>query len=142
MSDLSQFRYIMPLDVRFADLDALQHVNHAKYFTYMEAARIQYVMDVLGWDGNWSALGIIIAQASCQYKLPLIYGDKVQVYLRTSRLGGKSFDFEYLIVRQDGIVVAEGMTVNVAYDYPSQSAIAIPEAWRKAILTYEPALSA
>jgi acyl-CoA thioester hydrolase len=142
MSDLSQFRYFMPLDVRFADLDALQHVNHAKYFTYMEAARIQYVMDVLGWNGDWSALGIIIAQATCQYKLPLVYGDKVKCYLRTSRLGGKSFDFEYLIERQDGVIVAEGLTINVAYDYPTQSAIPIPDAWRQAMLAYEPALSA
>lgn len=141
MSNLSQFRFSYPIDVRYADLDVLQHVNNAKYFTYMEMARIHYLADIVGWQGNMSALGVIIAQAACEYKLPLVFADQVHVYLRTSRIGSKSFDFEYLVVRDgDGAIAAVGSTVQVAYDYQQGVSIAIPEVWRKAISAYEPGL--
>ncbi len=36
------------IDVRFADTDAMGHVNNAVYLTYCEMARIQYWSDVTG----------------------------------------------------------------------------------------------
>jgi acyl-CoA thioester hydrolase len=141
MTDLSLFRYSYPVDVRFADLDALNHVNHAKYFTYMETARIHYCRDVFSWDGQSDAAGVIIAQAACQYKLPLVFGDQVMCHMRASRLGGKSFDFEYVLVRtSDGVIAAEASTVQVAFDYIRQVSISVPDHWRSAIIAYEPAL--
>ncbi len=142
MTDLSAYRFSYLIDVRYADLDVLQHVNNAKYFTYMETARLHYAKEVIGWDGHLSELGVIIAQATCQYKLPLIFGDRVRVYLRASRLGGKSFDFTYTLIREgDGAVAAEGSTVQVAYDYIRSVAIPIPAAWRERMAAYEPALA-
>jgi acyl-CoA thioester hydrolase len=141
MTDLSLFRYSYPIDVRFADLDALNHVNHAKYFTYMETARIHYCRNVFSWDGQSDAMGVIIAQATCQYKLPLVFGDKVTCHMRASRIGGKSFDFEYVLVRgSDGALAAEASTVQVAFDYTRQISIPVPDHWRSAIGAYEPAL--
>jgi acyl-CoA thioester hydrolase len=141
MTDLSLFRYSRPIEVRFADLDALNHVNHAKYFTYMETARIHYCRDVLGWDGQSGVMGVIIAQATCQYKLPLLFGDEATCHIRASRIGGKSFDLEYLLLRADGVTVAEASTVQVAFDYTQQSSIPVPDAWRAAMRAYEPALT-
>ena len=36
------------IDVRFADTDAMGHVNNAVYLTYCEIARIRYWTDVTG----------------------------------------------------------------------------------------------
>ncbi len=141
MVDLSQFRFSHPIEVRYADIDVLQHVNNATYFTYMETARIQYFAEVLGWKGHWAELGVIIARADCEYKQPLVFGDTVKAYMRTSRLGAKSFDFAYVLVREeDGAIAASGSSVQVAYDYDQGGSIAIPEAWRDAMTTYEPGL--
>jgi acyl-CoA thioester hydrolase len=141
MTDLSKFRFSHLIEVRYADIDVLQHVNNAKYFTYMETARIHYLKQILGWDGLWASLGVIIAQAACEYKVPLVFGDTMRVCLRTSRLGTKSFDFEYLLIREhDGAISALGSSVQVAYDYDQQASIPIPGAWRERLLTYEPAL--
>jgi len=141
MDDLSLFRFSHPIEVRYADIDVLQHVNNATYFTYMETARLQYFVQVLGWKGDWSALGVIIAQSACEYKLPLVYGDSVQVHMRTSRLGTKSFDFQYALVRgPDGAIAAVGSSVQVAYSYEQGASILIPETWRSALIAYEPGL--
>ena len=45
-----RFRYVRRIEVRFRDLDALGHVNHVVYLTYVEQVRTQYFQDVLGID--------------------------------------------------------------------------------------------
>ena len=54
MVDRSLFRFSHLIEVRFADLDLLGHVNHAAYFTYMETARVHYVESVLVSRGDSS----------------------------------------------------------------------------------------
>ncbi len=138
------FRYQLPMQVRFADLDVLGHLNNAKYLTYIEQARIVYVRDVCGWDGDWTQLGMILARTEIDYKLPIAFEDQVKAYVRVSRLGGKSFDMEYLVTRQrDGgeeEIAATVKTIMVAYDYRQDTSIAVPDSWRERILAYEPAL--
>ncbi len=143
MSDLSLFRFSVPMAIRYADIDALQHVNNVTYFTYMETARVHYCAEVLGWQGEWRELGIIIARAVCDYRRPIRWGDRVRVYLRTARIGSKSFDFQYVIACEtDGppAIAAEGATVQVAYDYGRGAAIRVPDAWRERMAAFEPGL--
>ncbi len=145
MPDLSQFRFSIPVALRYADIDALAHVNNVTYFAYLETARVNYLAEVLGWAGGWLDLGIIIARAECDYRLQLQWGDRVRVYLRAARLGNKSFDFAYVIARErDGQppeVAAEARTVQVAYDYRREAAIPIPATWREQMIAYEPGLA-
>lgn len=139
------YRHATPLQVRFADLDVLGHLNNAKYLTYIEQARIRYVQDVCGWQGSWNMLGMILAKTTIEYKLPILYNDDVVTFTRCSRLGGKSFDLEYVLMRQQGDnkpeLTAHCITVMVAYDYPSDRTIAVPDDWRSAIMAYEPTLT-
>lgn len=144
MSDLSLFRFSVPISVRYADIDALQHVNNATFFTYMETARIEYFHQVLDWSSSFEDLSIIIARAECDYTLPLEWGDAVRVHLRTSRLGHKSFDFDYVITKAAGggpaQIAATGRTVQVAYDYRADATVPVPESWRARMLDFEPGL--
>jgi acyl-CoA thioester hydrolase len=141
MIDLVLFRFSYPVQIRFADLDALEHINNAKYFTYMETARLQYFRQVMGWAGERSKLGVILARATCDFKLRLTLDDAIKVYARTSRIGKKSFDFEFAIVRDlDGAIAAEGISVHVAYDYKRSVSVEVPDSWRAIMTAYEPAL--
>ncbi|NVO01004.1 MAG: acyl-CoA thioesterase, partial [Geobacteraceae bacterium] len=38
-------RHSIPIEVRFADLDAYGHVNGSVYFTYLETARVRMFTD-------------------------------------------------------------------------------------------------
>lgn len=139
------FRHSILMSVRFADLDALAHVNHVTYLTYMEQARMTYAKDVWGWDSDIKNLSIIVARVTVDYKAPLFLHEDVRVWTRCSRLGTKSFDLAYLIQRegQTGAAsfVATGVTGMVAYDYATSQTIAFPPEWRTRTLAYEPALS-
>jgi len=145
MTDLSLFRFSTPITVRFADLDALRHVNNVTTFTYLEVARVAYAAEVLGWDGDLQKLDVIIARAECSYEQPVLWGDRVRVYLRTARVGTKSFTYNYVITTERGddlpVVAAVASTVQVAYDYTHGETIPVPAAWRERIAAYEPALT-
>lgn len=140
---MENYRHTLEIPVRFADLDAMGHLNNAKYLTYIEQARVEYVIQVCGWSGAWSDLGMILAKMTIEFKRPVLYGDKVVVYTRCSRIGSKSFDLEYVLTRQQpesaAQVAATALSVMVAYDYAQQQSIAVPASWRQAISLYEPA---
>ena len=46
--EIPGYRHLTTLQVRFADLDVNSHLNHAKYLTYMEHARLEYTAQVIG----------------------------------------------------------------------------------------------
>ncbi|MBN8638576.1 MAG: acyl-CoA thioesterase [Anaerolineae bacterium] len=136
------FRHHIAMPVRWSDLDALGHVNNAVYLTYFEQARISYFNALALWDGSVNKLGLIMARAVIDYKLPLNASDDVHVFTRTKRLGTKSFDTEQAIVRRvddQWQVAATGLITIVVFDYQTNQSAPMPAAWREMLTAYEPA---
>ena len=132
------FHFSTAIPVRYSDLDAQGHLNHARYFSFMEEARFKYIVAVGLWTetSNFNAVGQIVAEAACSYKKPVFINQTVEVAVRTARLGHKSMDMEYRL-RVGGEEVATGRTVQVCYDYAAHRAVPIPQAWREKITTFE-----
>lgn len=138
------FRHSTPIEIRYADIDMMRHVNNVTYFTYLEQARVAYAREVMGWDGQWDTLNIIVANHQFDYLLPVFLFDKIEVRTRTLRMGTKSMVLEYVVVRTqpDGTLqlCGKGSTALVAYDMATGQSMAIPASWRQAISSYEPQL--
>lgn len=135
---VDSFKYKTSIEMRFADLDMMGHVNNAVYFTYMEIGRTKYWKHAINWD--WKITGVVIGQASIDYIAPIFLEDKINMYVRTSRIGSTSFDLEYLIVKNvDGkeITCSKGKTVCVAYDYSTRKPSPIPEKERNKMIEFE-----
>jgi acyl-CoA thioester hydrolase len=115
--------------VRFRDLDALGHVNNAVFLTYIETARIAFLLD-LGAATGLEDMSIILARIEIDFRAPVQFGDEVEISVRASRFGDKSFDLEYEL-RVNGQIVAEAKSVLVGYDYERGETIAIPDDWRE-----------
>ncbi|MCE7870159.1 acyl-CoA thioesterase [bacterium CPR1] len=111
-----EFGFQHPVEVRFRDLDALGHVNHASFLTYFEIARTAYWMQLTGIR-SVAALDFILARVECDYRNSISFPETLVVGVRCSKLGTRSFDLEYRALRGDGQVAALGRTVQVAYDY-------------------------
>jgi acyl-CoA thioester hydrolase len=135
---MPEFRFSTPIQVRYSDIDAQGHMNHARYLSFMEEARFHYVRALGLWTdvNDFDALGQIVAEASCTYLRPVQIGQTVDVAVRTSRLGNKSLEMAYRLT-VEGVAVATGRTVQVAYDYTAHRSIPIPPAWRAAIAAFE-----
>jgi acyl-CoA thioester hydrolase len=115
--------------VRFRDLDALGHVNNAVFLTYIESARVAFLVD-LGAATSLEDMSIIVARIEIDFRAPVGFGDEVEVAVRASRFGDKSFDLEYEL-RVAGKVVAEAKSVLVGFDYEKGETVAIPDEWRE-----------
>jgi len=134
------FKHRSAIQIRFCDTDGLGHVNNANYLSYMELARMSYIDAVFGSSIDWASNGVILAKAIVDFKLPVMLHDKLFVYIRTSRLGTKSFDIEYLFVREkngESEVVSSGSTVMVAYNYATNKTVEILPEWRKRVEEFE-----
>jgi acyl-CoA thioester hydrolase len=131
------FRYSVTIPVRYADIDAQRHLNNVAYFAFMEHARVAYLRETGLWAGrDFEAIGIVVAEASCNYTAPAFLGETVTVWVRISQLGNKSFYFDYRLESERG-EIATGRTIQVCYDYTQQRSIPMP---REAIVAYEPGL--
>lgn len=135
---VDSFKYKTMIEMRFNDLDMMGHVNNAVYFTYMEIGRTKYWEQAIKWD--WHKTGIIIGQASIDYITPILLNDKINMYIRTSRIGTTSFDLEYLIVKivnGKEITCSKGKTVCVAFDYNAKKPVIIPDKERDKMIEFE-----
>lgn len=117
------------------------HVNNANHLSYIELARIKYFEEVVGMDSTWSKQqGIILAHISIDYKAPLFIHDTVFVYTRCAKLGTKSIELAWAIVRENSgteEIIAQGNSVLVCYDYSLGKSTTIPEPYRSRIEAYE-----
>ena len=48
MADEISFRHIIPIQIRFSDVDQFGHMNNSVYFSLYDLAKTTYIKDVLG----------------------------------------------------------------------------------------------
>lgn len=133
-----QFRFKMKLDIRWSDMDEMRHVNNAVYLTYFEQARVYYFHEACQW--NWKKIGAILANAHVDYLRPVVFPNDTYVYVRTSRLGNKSFEVSYMItsvVKGVEELTTTGSTTMVMFDYKTNSSVPMPDHLRERLSNYE-----
>lgn len=133
-----QFRFKMKLDIRWSDMDEMRHVNNAVYLTYFEQARVYYFHEACQW--NWKEIGAILANAHVDYLRPVVFPNDTYVYVRTSRLGNKSFEVSYIItsiVKGVEELTTTGSTTMVMFDYKTNSSVPMPDHLRERLSSYE-----
>jgi acyl-CoA thioester hydrolase len=114
---------------KFRDLDPMGHVNNAVFLTYVESARIAFLQG-LGAAQGIADMSIIVARIEIDFRAPVRLDDEIEISVRASRFGTKSFDLDYEL-RVGGDIVASAKSVCVGYDYDRGETIAIPEDWRE-----------
>ncbi len=141
------FAVTLELPVLWGDMDALRHVNNARYFAWFEAARIAYfdrLRDVLPGSGGrvgFAEVGPILASASCDYLRPVVYPGTVAVGVKVIEIGSSSVRMEYAVARTDtpGEACAKGTSVVVLVRYATLEKVRVPEEVRAAIAAMEKA---
>jgi len=130
--------------VRFAETDAQGVVYHSNFLVYCEVARVEYFRALAGggrdpWDArDFQAL---IAHAECDYRSPARFDDVLRVWTRVAAVGRSSFTFTFRIVqRDDGRLVCDAKTVQVAIGRETQKPAPLPAEWIAALKAFEPSL--
>ena len=131
MTEPRRLAHVERIPIRWGDMDAMGHVNNTVYFRFMEQARIAWFERLVPEDDAWQSTGIVIANASCNYKRAMTYPGTVEVKLFVGPTGGASVPTWYeLRVDDDPAPYADGAAVVVFIDMKSQKSRRIPEAIR------------
>jgi acyl-CoA thioester hydrolase len=135
---MNGFRHLTSIDVRFRDLDMFGHVNNAVILTYVETARVQYLLnlDIRPPRVTWQDVAFILAHLSCDFKKPIFHGQPVEVGSRITKIGRSSLRMKHR-VEVAGELAAEVEDVLVHYDYPANRSIPLSAAMRAKIAAFE-----
>ena len=123
----------MPIELRWRDLDAFQHVNNANFLTYLEEARIRWFET---FDREWvnEEIAPLLAAVQLNYRMPIPYPADVVVELFADRVGNTSVTVGHRIASPDGSVLyADGHVVMVWIDRASGRPIPLPDVVRELV---------
>jgi acyl-CoA thioester hydrolase len=134
------FKHVTPIQIRFVDIDRLDHVNNACYLNFFELGRVKYFNLVLGNTINWKESGFVIARTEINHIMPLYLLDEVYCFTKIIKLGSKSLTIKNSIVKKinnELVECANGIGVLVAMNYLNQQSIEVPANWKKLIEEFE-----
>ena len=126
MADERKLVHVERIAIRWGDMDAMGHVNNTVYFRYMEQARISWFDTLIPADEAWKSTGLVIANASCNFKKPINYPGTVEVRVLAGAPGGSSVaTFYELFIDEE--LCADGAATVVFIDMEKQKPVRIPE---------------
>jgi acyl-CoA thioester hydrolase len=122
------FDFWTSIETRWRDMDALGHINHAAYLTYMESARVNVYIE-LGYSGIRRDMdeSTILASMEVHYLNQAKHPSRLEVGHRISRVGNKSFDFISGIFDGKKELVCAALFKLVAYNYDKECSISVPD---------------
>src|SRR5690606_34922867 len=121
----------LPIELRWRDLDAFNHVNNSNFMTYLEEARIRW-FDSLGEAWLTGTFAPLLAAVQMNYRVPIPYPARGVVVLCADRVATASITLGHRIAGEDGTVLyADGHVVMVWIDRANGRPTPLPEAVRR-----------
>jgi acyl-CoA thioester hydrolase len=114
--------------IHWAEMDAMGHVNHARYFTWFESARIALFARIGILADRPRDVGPILAMATCDFIRPVVYPASIVAGARILKVGRTSITMEYAVWLADEPErpCARGATVAVLVDYRTMEKVEVP----------------
>jgi acyl-CoA thioester hydrolase len=123
-----------PVRVRWRDTDALGHVNHAVFLTYLEEGRDAFYERAIGSD-----LSYVVVRIEVDLRAEVRHEDgQVTVQIAVERLGTTSLTTNETILSSAGEVIASARIVTVRWDASAHKPIPFSPAERAVIAGSEP----
>ncbi|HUC56979.1 MAG TPA: thioesterase family protein [Streptosporangiaceae bacterium] len=115
--------------VRWRDTDALGHVNHAVFLTYLEEGRDAFFSHALGVDPIY-----VVARIEIDWRAEIRHPDgHVIVRIVPERLGTTSLTTRETIVTASGQTAAEALAVTVRWDAARREPVPFSETERASL---------
>ena len=114
------------VDVRWRDGDALGHVNHSVFLTYLEEGRDAFFSHALGGDPMY-----VVVRLEVDLRAEVRYTERrVTVRIEAERLGTTSLVTREKVLLPSGEAAAEARVVTVRWDRRGHKPVPFTEAER------------
>ncbi len=119
--------------IRWSDMDAFGHVNNARFLTFVEEARLQW-MQGLPQPWETAAVAPLLAAVTMNFRRPIPWPEAIRIELSATRVGNSSVTMTHRIVASTGreVLYADGDSVLVWIDRQSGRPTPLPRFVRDA----------
>ncbi|MGY8787660.1 MAG: acyl-CoA thioesterase [Fidelibacterota bacterium] len=127
----TDFDFWTTIQTRWRDMDALGHLNHTAYLTYMETARVDLFIQ-LGYSGIKKEMdeSAILGAMDVQYWAQVTHPAQLEIGHRIIRIGSKSYDLLGIAFLGDNVVCSVIFKM-VSFNYKMNKAIPVPDKIRE-----------
>lgn len=126
------------IQIRFSDVDILNHVNNVRLQEYYDLGKSHYFSEVLHLPIKWNERGFIAASTSTSYISEVQYTNALVVTTKISKIGTKSITiYQEIIDSATNTLKGFSTSILVAFDIVNHVSIEIPKNWRDDIEKYE-----
>jgi acyl-CoA thioester hydrolase len=131
------FRNILPIQVRFSDVDIMGHVSNTIYQNYFDSGKLSYFDTVLP-DMDFKNIAVVGASVKIDYFRPIFMKTPILVETRVSALGHKSITMEHRLIDESTQELLSFCTaILVCFSVKEQFAVPIPSHWKQQIMEYD-----
>lgn len=108
------YRYFLPIQTRWNDMDRYGHVNNMVYYGYMDTVVTQFITTRGGLDTAVSPVVGLVIESLCRYHRPISFPAIVEAGLRVGKLGNSSVRYEVgIFLAGEEAIAAHGHFVHV-----------------------------
>jgi acyl-CoA thioester hydrolase len=122
------------VSLRWRDVDALGHVNHAVFLTYLEEGRDAFYVQALGRDPHY-----VVVRVEIDLRAEVRLADRrLQVRVEVERVGTTSLTTRETVRTPAGVIAAEARVVTVLWDTSARTPIAFTAGDRARLAAHGP----
>ena len=136
MADEMTFKHVLPVQIRFNDVDQYGHMNNSSYFSLYDLAKTSYLRDVFGQKERseerrvgkeCNRIGIVVANINADFLAPVFFSDELVIETSVVHLGHKSFTLlQRAVDKVSGIRKCQCRTVMVGYSIATKEPVELP----------------
>lgn len=132
------FRYSLPIQIRFNDVDSIGHINNNIYFSYFDLGKISYFENLKTSYVSWTDGIIVIAHIEVDFLAPVFYKEQIAVDTKIVKIGTKSVTFLQQIRNTlTNEIKCRCHSIAVTYNPKELAAMKVPQLWKDAISDYD-----
>lgn len=123
--------FLITIQPRFYETDALGHINNASIAAWFEVLRTSF-LDSLGETNPADAMGWILASVQIDFKAEIFYGCDVTAVITEAVVGNSSLTMTCRMSQRD-VTTVTGRAVLVRMDSDTKKPMRIPDGLRAEI---------
>lgn len=137
----NQFNHVVPLQVRFNDVDRLGHVNNAVVQEFFDLGRINYFNDTLGDLLGKDNQQLVIVSYKTDFYSQIMPLDKIEVRTKIYHLGNKSLRMlQWIAITGEDRPKSVNDSVLSGFYFGTNESMVIPDEWRQIFHRFEKGL--
>ena len=131
------FHHILPIQLRFNDVDQFGHVNNTVYFSFYDLGKTDYFQTVCP-HVDWGRDGVVVVHIETDFLAQIRATEPIAVETAVTAIGTKSFDLlQRAINTQTGEIKCICRSVMVAFNLLQRESKPLDEEWIEAICRFE-----